>query len=742
MTTRAASAEGHPGFAFLPSEAERAGALLRNPPARSARFGKAVLTRHAMAQFARFREQDAWGVGQIKKQLSDAEFAGLLTLRDNLATAGDPKGWASVGKPGQAPFVLTDGLIDTLLRSLTVDEAAFPDLIRALRCDGEFPALEAAMETALRARLAPGWGGSAVQRQQAAVGDGEDEEGEEKGMDSALTEPGIDPRAGRMALGHRAPLRGAPWKATRPAFTAVCAVARRLNLDLTAPTPRAVRDEIGDACGYSGASVANALSDLRSGRPWPESEADEPPAPPETGIAARLLTAAEVCAAVSLPPVEAGPVEDREPDPARPIPEVRDPDPDDAVRYQAVDDEVPYAPGSVASIDARAVEWEDFAALGNWRRLDVGEVMQAGDYLAWTADSYVKIELGDTWIGERVGVHLSAHRLMTEREAANRAFVMGLDLQDGKSVDVPTVGFPVAEPDEDEEWVEPDDDGHVPAVTLRADVLRGYFGRQRYNQSQFARDIGVSKGYFSMLLSGKRGIGPSLAHSMAIKVGVERYEDLFEGMTGPVRGDGQRLPAVEATETIVLPAWVRDMEAELAKGQADLAAAREAMAENDRTIEALQARVAELEREGGEAVSQHNAVARMAAEEAERRSRAEREVTQLRARIAEMEASGVIRCRECERPVHESAVQCEECIADAESARVSALTATAGRVAPALILTDEQREMALSIAASSIDGEPDRPPLSEYCDMLLLAAHLVTETLTWRKVDGSRRLTA
>ena len=64
-------------------------------------------------------------------------------------------------------------------------------------------------------------------------------------------------------------------------------------------------------------------------------------------------------------------------------------------------------------------------------------------------------------------------------------------------------------------------------VRLRSPVLLALVARRNYSQNGLARGLGVSSGYMSQLLRGKRLPSPQMREKLMKFVGIEDFDELF-----------------------------------------------------------------------------------------------------------------------------------------------------------------------------------------------------------------------
>lgn len=63
-------------------------------------------------------------------------------------------------------------------------------------------------------------------------------------------------------------------------------------------------------------------------------------------------------------------------------------------------------------------------------------------------------------------------------------------------------------------------------IVLRADVLRSEIARRNLSQAEFARRLGSSEAYLSLLLNGHKEPGPTIREKLMKLLGLS-FEDLF-----------------------------------------------------------------------------------------------------------------------------------------------------------------------------------------------------------------------
>ena len=66
-----------------------------------------------------------------------------------------------------------------------------------------------------------------------------------------------------------------------------------------------------------------------------------------------------------------------------------------------------------------------------------------------------------------------------------------------------------------------------PKVKLKAEAVWELFNRLNMNQNDLARLAGITSGYLSLLMSGKRCPSGDVRRRLMAALGVTRFEDLF-----------------------------------------------------------------------------------------------------------------------------------------------------------------------------------------------------------------------
>lgn len=220
-------------------------------------FGKPrslVLTRHAMASWAHYRDcRDETARQRLAHQhcLSLPEAAALERLRLNLEAAGPEPDWFNKAANGSVSF--RKAIASQLVAGLTVEERAFPDLLRGLRVN---MTRKAVVELELRSLLKPQW--QARPTPAPTPEPGMSVTGIGKALDRMIEreerEPEPEPPK-TEALSPRGFTSG-----TRARIEAEIA---RIGLDLHHSVPVSVQREIAKTCGITPSGVSGHLSVIR-----------------------------------------------------------------------------------------------------------------------------------------------------------------------------------------------------------------------------------------------------------------------------------------------------------------------------------------------------------------------------------------------------------------------------------------------------------------------------------------------
>lgn len=220
-------------------------------------FGKPrslVLTRHAMASWAHYRDcRDETARQRLAHQhcLSLPEAAALERLRLNLEAAGPEPDWFNKAANGSVSF--RKAIASQLVAGLTVEERAFPDLLRGLRVN---MTRQAVVELELRSLLKHQW--------------------QARPAPAPTPEPGMSVTGIGKALDRmiereeRKPEPKPPkTEALSPqGFTSgtrarIEAEIARIGLDLHHSVPVSVQREIAKTCGITPSGVSGHLSVIR-----------------------------------------------------------------------------------------------------------------------------------------------------------------------------------------------------------------------------------------------------------------------------------------------------------------------------------------------------------------------------------------------------------------------------------------------------------------------------------------------